>query len=161
MKGKTFLFFLATILIPTISFAASITVTYPGGGEVLTSGQNYTVTWTSSNVAGNIKVEVYKGGSMFRQLAANDPNDGNLSFTPDGSFPDGSDYRIAVASLDGSVSDFSGEFTIQSAPTITVTYPGGGEVLTIGQNYTVTCTSSNVAGNIKVEVNKGGSMFRQ
>ena len=138
----------------------SIDVTYPNGGETLVRGQNYQVTWTAPGISGNVKVEVYKGTQMFKQLAANDPNDGSCPFTPDATFTDGNNYRIAVATLDGTVWNYSGYFSITGG-VIDVTYPDGGETLVRGQNYNVTWTSSGISGNIKVEVYKGSQMFRQ
>ncbi|MCF7824832.1 MAG: hypothetical protein K9N35_11750, partial [Candidatus Marinimicrobia bacterium] len=48
-------------------------VTYPNGGETLYKGSDYNITWNSSDVSGNVKVEVYKNGSMYQQLGANVP----------------------------------------------------------------------------------------
>ena len=91
----------------------SITVTYPNIGDTLTKGQDYTVTWTGSNVAGNVKVELYKGSTMVLQLAADDANDGSLPFNPPVTLLDGSDYRFAVTAVDGPTSGYSDYFTIQ------------------------------------------------
>ena len=76
---------------------------------------NYTITWTSQNVSGNVQIDLYKGGSFFTQLAASDPNDGSYPFNPLAGWPNGSDYRIAISAESGTVSDFSnGFFTIAS-----------------------------------------------
>ncbi len=92
----------------------NIDVTFPDGGETLIRGTEYTITWTSTNVSGNVKIEVYKNGSLHTQLAANDPNDGNYPFVPTEAFLDGSDYQIAITAVDESASDSSQAFfTIQ------------------------------------------------
>jgi RHS repeat-associated protein len=40
----------------TIKPSPKITVTSPNGGETLTGGSEYTITWTSSNVVGKVKI---------------------------------------------------------------------------------------------------------
>ena len=158
MIRQLLLMLIGLLVIPTVTSAATINVTYPNSGATLVRGQSYNVTWTSSGVSGNVKIEVYKAGQMFRQLAANDPNDGNCPFTPDATFPDGNNYQIAVANLNGTVSNFGAYFTITSG-TIDVTYPNGGETLVRGQNYTVTWTSSGISGNVKVVILKAGQFL--
>ena len=150
----------ATFNLPSTS---SITVTYPTTGLTLTKGTNYTITWTSSNVTGNVQIELYKGVSNYQQLAASDPNDGSYPFMPLSSFPDGNDYRICVSAMSGSVSNCSGNFTIQpqATPTLTITYPNGGESLTKGTNYMITWTSSNVTRNVQIDLYKGSSNYQQ
>jgi hypothetical protein len=96
--------------------SATITITYPHGGETLIKGQNYTITWASSNVTGNVQIDLYKGGSFYQQLAASDPNDGSYPFNPPSSFSDGNDYKIGISAMGGSVSDFSDNFFTISKP---------------------------------------------
>lgn len=56
----------------------SITVTYPNGGELLTAGNNFTVTWTSSGTVGNVNIDISTdGGKSFRALAYNVANTGS------------------------------------------------------------------------------------
>jgi RHS repeat-associated protein len=141
--------------------SATLTVTYPNGGQTLIKGQNYTITWTSSNVTGNVQIDLYKGSTNVQQLAASASNTGSYTFNPPTSLADGSDYRIAISAMSGAVSDFSNSsFSIQSA-TLTVTYPNGGETLIKGQNYTITWTSSNVTGNIQIDLYKGSTNVLQ
>ncbi len=90
----------------------SLDVTYPNGGESLTKETNYTITWTSSNVTGNVQIDLYKGSSNYLQLAASDSNDGSYPFTPLNSFPDGIDYRVCMSAMSGTVFNCSGYFTI-------------------------------------------------
>jgi PKD repeat protein len=111
---------IAVYTVMVVEQNCSITVAYPNnGGEIFTKGQNYYIRWTSVNVVGNVKVEIYKGTQMVRLLAANDPNDGSCPFTPDNTFADGSDYRIAVAAVNSTASDYSNSyFSIQGSPLI-------------------------------------------
>ncbi len=92
-----------------------ITVVFPNGGETLYKDTDYEITWDSSDLNGNVKVEIYKNGSLYEQLGADEFDDGSCSFNPPASWPDGSDYQVAIAALDGSAFDFSdGNFTISS-----------------------------------------------
>ncbi|MDD5088978.1 MAG: serine protease, partial [bacterium] len=63
--------------------AASITVTAPNGGETLYAGDAYTITWTSQNLSGNVKIELnrsYSGGT-WETIIASTANDGSYSWT--------------------------------------------------------------------------------
>lgn len=94
-----------------------IDVTYPNGGETLTKEQNYTINWTSSNVSGNVLIHLYKGSSYYSTIAASTSNDGSYyPFNPSDSLPDDSDYQICMSAMSGTISDCSGNFTIQSPP---------------------------------------------
>ena len=102
-----------TIYVRVTYSTPQLEIMHPNGGETLFKGTDYNVTWNSSDVSGNVKIEVYRNGSFYQQLGANEANDGSYPFNPPTSWPDGSDYQAAVAALDGSVSDFSdGNFSI-------------------------------------------------
>lgn len=91
-------------------------VTFPDAGDVLTQDATYQVLWGPGVRAPTIKVEVYKSGSLYVQLAAADPNDGRLEFVPTTAlFPAGNDYQVCVATVTGSDSACGGLFTIQAA----------------------------------------------
>ena len=112
-------YFLWSTCPPTVGSAAcSIDVTYPDGGETLYQDAPTTVLW-DSDCAANVKVEVYKSGSIHQQLAADEVNDGELEFTPDSSLcPEGSDYTICVTTTDEAVSSCSASsFTIAASAT--------------------------------------------
>ena len=100
---------------------SQLTVTYPNGGEVLTKGQDCTITWNSANVSGNVQIDLYKGGidpvNFVVQLAAIAPNTGSYPFNPPDYLEDGADYLIGISAEGGTVWDFSDSpFTIETAP---------------------------------------------
>jgi PKD repeat protein len=96
-----------------VNLTAHIGVTSPQSGDALKRGQTYSITWLTSSVYQNLKIEVYKGNSLFRQLTASAPNTGSFAFTPDATYPNGYDYRIRITTVDETVSNFSiGYFTI-------------------------------------------------
>ena len=145
---------------------SSITVTSPNGGEIWVHGSTHDITWTSSGDAGsNVKIELLKGGSVYRTLA-NTLNDGSCSWTLLDAEGTGGDYRVRItSSTNAAITDTSnGYFTITSPnppSSITVTSPNGGEVWVHGSTHDITWTSSGDAGsNVKIELLKGGSVYR-
>jgi hypothetical protein len=142
---------------------ATVTVTAPNGGESWTVGAAQSLTWTSANLSGNVKLEYsVDGGSIWTVINANTANDGTEAWTVPNAPT--TQARVRVTSLaDGAVSDASNaNFTIVAAPvaSITVTAPNGGESWTVGSAQTITWTSANVSGNVKLEFSTdGGSIW--
>lgn len=99
------------LVIETSLSVSELTISHPNSGEILVKGQDYTITWNSSNVTGNIQIDLYKGGTepenMLIQLAAATANDGEYPFSPTDIFEDGSDYYIGISAENGTVWDFS------------------------------------------------------
>ncbi|MCK6502487.1 matrixin family metalloprotease [Myxococcota bacterium] len=137
----------------------TIEVTHPDGGETLEIGTSYTIEW-ESDCTSNVQVHLYKGGSYYYTLAANDPNDGDLEFTPISSFPEDNDYQICISTTDDSVFDCGDEFTISGTSEcgIEVTYPDGGETLEIGTSYVIEW-ESDCTSNVQVHLYKGGGYY--
>jgi hypothetical protein len=122
-----------TIYVRVTYSIPSLMVTYPNGGKTLTKGQDYTITWNSTNVTGNIQIDLYKGPTNVLQLAAAAPNTGSYPFNPPESLADGSDYRIGISAMNGTVWNFSdGYFTIEEAtlPPPTLISPINDETVT-------------------------------
>ncbi|MFN8176402.1 MAG: Ser-Thr-rich GPI-anchored membrane family protein [bacterium] len=133
------------------AFGATITVTYPNGGEVLHKGNDYTITWTSSGVTGTVAIDLYKGSTNVLRLAGAAQNTGSYPFNPPFSLTNGSDYRIALSAMSGTVYDFSNAYFTIDSPTITLTSPNGGEVWDVGSTHTITWTSQNVVGTVLIQ----------
>jgi uncharacterized repeat protein (TIGR01451 family)/uncharacterized repeat protein (TIGR02543 family) len=102
----------------TADFASSpsVTVTSPNGGEHWNTGSIRTITWTSSGVTGNVRIDISRdGGSSWSVIITNTANDGSLSWTVAG--PATTQARIRVSSTsDGSVWDMSNGNFIISLP---------------------------------------------
>jgi|GEM_PF-2634473 len=132
----------------------TINVTFPTPGITLWKGHTYHITWTWSGVTGNVRVQVLRSGSLYYQLAANDPNDGDLEFevpfgenqTPGYNWPEDGNYQVRVEALNGSGSANSGYFSILR-PTISVTFPNGGQTMYRGQTIDVTWSQNQVESN--------------
>ncbi|MEA5549740.1 Calx-beta domain-containing protein [Anabaena cylindrica UHCC 0172] len=133
-----------------------ITVTSPNGGNTLQMGSNYNITWSDS-ISENVKIDLYKGDVFNRTLFTSTVSDGSESWTLPTTMISGNDYRIKVSSVDNpDFFDFgNGNFTINSAPFITVTSPNGGNTFQAGSSYNITW-SDNFSENVKIDLFKGG-----
>jgi hypothetical protein len=133
-----------------------ILVGVPNGGEVWPIGSTRAVTWFSSGLTGNVKIEVSRnGGSTWTSVIANTLNDGTHNWIVTG--PATTQGRIRVTSLtDPTVSDTSNaNFTIGGG-SITVTSPNSGQVWPIGSSNAITWNSSGLTGNVRIEVSRNG-----
>lgn len=139
-----------------------ILIASPDGGEILQMGNTYNVTWNTVAVDGYLKIELYKGNQMVCQLNAGTLNDGSQEIMLPLDLAPGSDYRMAMATQDGTVWDFSNTyFTINPIPALTVITPNGGQSWLMGNTYTAAWSSVNVNQNVKLELYKGGMMVHQ
>ncbi|MFC2086522.1 Ser-Thr-rich GPI-anchored membrane family protein, partial [Bacteroidota bacterium] len=141
-------------------FDPTISVNSPNGGEIWNTGQSYNITWTSQDITGNVKIELYKSGSYNSTIHSNTSNDGSYSWSVPAGQTNGSDYKITITSIDDpGINDQSDSyFTILTPnPTITLTSPNGGETWNTEQSYNIIWTSQFVTGNVKIELYKSGS----
>ncbi len=76
-----------------------LTVNSPNGGEEWEQGNTYTIKW-GSNVSGNVKIELLKGGAVDKTLAADVANNGVFDVEVTMDFTVGADYKIKISSLD-------------------------------------------------------------
>lgn len=114
---------------PGAATPASITVTYPNGGEVLEKGSRIKITWESTGLQGSMKINLVDASGGTTEVAKRASNRGTYSWTVSSRLDDGK-YKIVVMTDDGSVRDESDAvFTIQkktfgSKTTGGVTSPG-------------------------------------
>ena len=152
----------------TVGAGTGITLTSPDTGDVWEAGTDKTVRWTyRGNPGTTVKIELLKGGVLNSVVTSGTPigNGVSGSYTwpiPVGQMP-GADYRIKVTSTTSSqYSDASnGDFTIGSAPSVTVVSPVGGEKWAVGQSRKIEWTCEGDAGpTFKIELLKGGALNR-
>ncbi|MHA2100158.1 MAG: Ser-Thr-rich GPI-anchored membrane family protein, partial [Candidatus Kariarchaeaceae archaeon] len=139
-------------------FAGSITVVSPNGGELLQAGSAYSINWTS-DISENVKIELYKGGSLHSSIVASTSNDGSYNWTDmPFTIESGSDYQVRIASTSNdNTFDFSdGNFTI-TGNEITVLAPNGGEVWAIGEPYFIKW-DDNINGQIQIFLFKANQL---
>jgi hypothetical protein len=115
------------------SGTSSITVTSPNGGESWEEGDTKSITWTSSNVSGNVGIYLYRNGSNANIISSSTSNDGNYTWSIPSSLTESSSYKVRIYSTsNSSIQDYSDAYfsiSEESSGTssITVTSPNGGE----------------------------------
>ncbi len=137
----------------------SLSLQFPAGGETFVKGQKFAVRWLADNVAGDIRIDLYRESASVLAVAAAAPDSGYFPLTLPADLPDGPDYRIKIAAMGDTVSSGSGTFAILAgaAPpaSLTLVAPAGGETLDEGQPCTVRWQGANVQGNVEIELRKG------
>ncbi len=75
-----------------------LAISSPDGGEEWEQGNTYDIKW-GSNVSGNVKIELLKGGAVDKVIESSTENDGlhSLAITTD--YAVGNDYKIKISSL--------------------------------------------------------------
>ena len=95
----------------------SITVISPDGDEVWRKDTSHMIAWSSSNLTGNIKIELFQGGILDTTISPDAADTGSFSWTVPQSQSLGSDYRIRISSiaLPAIFDEGDGDFTIAEA----------------------------------------------
>jgi hypothetical protein len=143
-----------TIVLPPHS---TLTVTSPNGGERLTGGSTYNITWTGSTGVENVSIEYSPDrGKTWQSVVPVTVNDGNYSWTVPDTPTNNCLVRIIAGDTDEAPTDVSdAEFSIvsPSSAIIMVTSPNGGEQLVVGNIYNITWTCSGPPGinHVKIE----------
>jgi hypothetical protein len=140
----------------------TITVTSPNGGESWAVGSRQTIEWTyTGNPGAYVKIELFKGETLNKvitsRIGIGRGGTGTYSWAISSTQTLGSDYKVRVTSTTNpAYTDTSDDnFTIP-LPTITVTYPNGGESWTIGGIQKITWASVGITGNVKVQLSRNG-----
>ena len=133
----------------TIKPSNSIQVTSPNGGETLSAGGTWDMTWNAPGSINNVKIDLsLDGGSTYPQtIVASTPNTGDFTWNP---IPDlsTSNAKIKISDAsDASVFDESDNVfsIVQVQDSLTVIQPNGGETLQPGGSYEIKWSST---GNI-------------
>jgi hypothetical protein len=153
----------AVFEITTAPPAPAVTVNSPNGGEYLMVGGTYPISWYATGGITNVKIQYSTdNGGSWSTITNSVPNTGSYSWT----IPNAASGRCLVRvsnAAGGSPSDVSnGTFSITTnptPPTLTVSSPNGGEVMTVGTTYPITWYTTGTVGGVKIEysTNNGGS----
>jgi hypothetical protein len=135
----------------------TITITSPNGAETWAYGDTRNITWTTTGtVSNNLLLEYSKDDTNWITIATAEANDGIYSWI----LPDDPAQTVKVRITDNNrtqIKDTSNNyFTLLSRPRITIAQPNGGELLTIGDSYSI---KWNIDGQItshyvKIEYSK-------
>ncbi|MGA7677200.1 MAG: hypothetical protein WCA51_02360 [Dehalococcoidia bacterium] len=116
-----------------------ITVINANGSEEWAGGTFQTITWSSLNVSGNVRIELSRdNGANWQNIVGSTPNDGSQPWMVTG--PATTQALIKISSIsDPTCSDISDAvFTITVPPCITVTSPNGGQNWAVGTFQMIT-----------------------
>ncbi|MFN3649488.1 MAG: proprotein convertase P-domain-containing protein [Armatimonadota bacterium] len=136
----------------------AIVVTQPTTAAEVLIGTPLTISWTSSGVTGNVRIELTRdGGATWETLAADTENDGVELWSVSGE-PSAQAF-IRITPLDRQdVAGTSGEFAISRA-TLTVTAPTRRTKAAIGRQLVITWDGSVVrsgTGTVTIELSRNG-----
>ncbi|MCD4651437.1 MAG: choice-of-anchor J domain-containing protein [Candidatus Cloacimonetes bacterium] len=84
----------------------SVSVIQPNGGEIWQQNNSYSITWTTSNWVGDVKIDLYVNGSFSQTLIAATADDGFWDWDV-GTTPVSANYTIRVSDTFGLVFDYS------------------------------------------------------
>ncbi len=100
----------------------TLKIAYPVGGEKLEQGSVYIIKW-SSNASGNVKIELFKNGTVHKILENSIDNNGSYNWEITTDFPIDEKYTIKISSLDNtSLTSQSGEFSIKKELILSLPY---------------------------------------
>ncbi len=104
--------------------AGGISLYAPYDGQLLVGGYTYQIKWHSKKVTGNVKIELFKGGSLKEEIASSASNNGSYDWEIAADFTPGDDYRIKVTSIQNSsfVGQNDANFTIFEKKSNTLPY---------------------------------------
>jgi len=132
----------------------TLTLTYPNGGEIIYSGSQQNITWTSSNIG---SINLYfspDNGVTWNSIATNLPAymESYSSIVTSGS-TNNAIIRISDASDAATFDESDGVFTILDTTKhkITVSFPNGGENLQVGSEQSLAWTNTNMTGTVNID----------
>ncbi|MGB2697593.1 MAG: S8 family serine peptidase [Candidatus Zixiibacteriota bacterium] len=144
----------------TDTIPPEVTVTAPNGGEVLTIGTIYTITWNATDNVGVTSTEIdysYDGGTNWFDVADLSGNPGSYDWTVPSTAS--TQCLVKVTCFDAATnsgSDVSDNFfTIQGdtePPVVTVVQPNGGETLNVSSVYNIQWNATDNIGITSIDI---------
>ena len=132
----------------------SLKLTSPDGGEFLTVGDFFQITWDWEGTFQKVKIEYsYDNGSSWNLIDDNMDNDGDYDWTVPDTPSEFCLVRISEQDTGTPVDVSDAVFTI-SAPiieSITITAPNGGESWTVGDFFQITWDWEGTFQKVKIE----------
>ncbi len=126
------------------------TLVSPNGGECWIRGNSYDINWYSGT-GGDVKIELYKGGTFNSVITNSTANSGFYNWSiPAGQLP-GIDYTVKISSVSdpGLYGLSDADFSICSQ--LVLSTPNGGEIWHVGQSYDITWATSGIGGYVLLE----------
>ncbi|MCK4765211.1 MAG: S8 family serine peptidase, partial [Candidatus Aminicenantes bacterium] len=128
----------------------ALRITSPNGGERLTIGYSYPITWTSNSASDYIRIEYSTDNGTSWTYITITANDGNYNWTIPDSQAD--NCLLRIKETDGYPTDVSDTvFSIVPQSSIIIISPNGGETLPVGSSHTITWTSNGILDDLRIE----------
>ena len=142
LSGDTTIFSQSQTVFSIMPLSESvIAISSPNGGEMWVLGFQQDILWSSNDVNGNVKIELYKGTELYQIITENTDNDGNYSWTIPSSYETADNYLIKISSIENeNIFDMSNNnFSLNSSSTMTLNLvsPNGGEEWEVGSTNTI------------------------
>jgi len=133
-----------------------VTPTAPTAGQEFDPAQNMTITWTTTETAATVMIELYNSAGFLTMVAAATPNDGTHNWTvPKGLTPN-TDYYLKITC--NGISGHSPAFTILHEPyVLSITQPATGVFWQKGTAAQIKWTA-NFTSPVKIELYLGSSL---
>ncbi len=80
----------------------TIILASPNGGEVIFPDSVIPIKW-EANIKGNVKIALFKGGSLLKNIVADTPNTGSYKWSVPVGLTAGNDYTIVISSITNAV----------------------------------------------------------
>ena len=87
------------------SVPQTLEVTSPNGGETWQRSTSHDITWTHSNITGDLNIDLYKAGVFDSDIATVPVADGSYTWNISPALAAGSDYKVWISN--NGISDFS------------------------------------------------------
>ena len=167
MKKITIAISLFVLAAGLVIAAPVLKVVTPNGGEVLTLGEPFQITWTATGVTQKIKLVLIKsGGALVGIIDSNLDAKSCIYNWPAGQHKSGmaaagDNYKIRICTMDNTLEDLSDRaFTLggqAASPSLKVTFPVGGETFTWGSLQPFQWSAPGSSGSVKVTLMRNGS----
>lgn len=133
--------------------SASVTITSPSAGSSVTAGNSVTVTWTTTDSVGPLRL-TYQGpasGTIGTGVSTSP-----YSWSTPSNLPQGSYVILIQDSNTPEVQDVSGSFTVAAAPAITVTSPTSADQWRTGRAQTISWAATSLSlSSVEIILRKG------
>ncbi len=128
-----------------------ITITSPNGGNQLTAGSTYSITW-ADNLGENVSIGLYKGATKVQTLFTSTASDGSESWIVPSNLVAGNDYKLRISNVNNSqIFDESDSFfsiTASPKPDLVVQNPSALSSVTVGDSITIGASTQNIGNTI-------------
>lgn len=140
---------------------APVVVVAPGTGDSWYTGTTGEIRWIGdASRSPNVKIQLYKGVTFVKALAAQTPNDNSFLWAIPSSTAAANNYIIKIITLANRASSLGGYFSIVK-PRITIQAPIGSSIWTRGTTHDIAWTTTGpMAATVRILLLKDGMLVR-